>query len=82
MGYYCKGIRDKGGGLPKDKIWKDHLRIFREIARMLANDYTKRVMIVDTSNEIGRDGDIPHGGIGSYRRRQVPFSDMQHTAFV
>ncbi|KAH7512626.1 hypothetical protein FEM48_Zijuj12G0110900 [Ziziphus jujuba var. spinosa] len=52
--------------------------IIREIARMLANDYKKRVMIVDTSNEIGGDGDIPHAGIGNARRMQVPNSDMQH----
>lgn len=45
---------------------------------MLADDYNKRVMIVDTSNEIGGDGDIPHAGIGSARRLQVPNSDMQH----
>lgn len=50
----------------------------REIARMLANDYKKRVMIVDTSNEIGGDGDIPHEGIGNARRMQVPNSDKQH----
>ncbi|PPD85267.1 hypothetical protein GOBAR_DD17817 [Gossypium barbadense] len=52
--------------------------IIRDIARMLANDYKKRVMIVDTSNEIGGDGDIPHAGIGCARRMQVPDSDMQH----
>lgn len=45
---------------------------------MLANDYGKRVMIVDTSNEIGGDGDIPHAGIGNARRMQVPHTDMQH----
>lgn len=45
---------------------------------MLANDYKKRVMIVDTSNEIGGDGDIPHSGIGTARRMQVPNSDKQH----
>lgn len=45
---------------------------------MLANDYGKRVMIVDTSNEIGGDGDIPHAGIGNARRMQVPHSDVQH----
>lgn len=45
---------------------------------MLANDHGKRVMIVDTSNEIGGDGDIPHEGIGNARRMQVPNSDMQH----
>lgn len=52
----------------------------REIARILADDYKKRVMIVDTSNEIGGDGDIPHPGIGGARRLQVPNSDMQHKA--
>ncbi|XP_065043387.1 protein SEEDLING PLASTID DEVELOPMENT 1-like isoform X2 [Musa acuminata AAA Group] len=52
--------------------------VIREIARMLADDYKKRVMIVDTSNEIGGDGDIPHAGIGSARRLQVPNPDMQH----
>lgn len=45
---------------------------------MLANEYDKRVMIVDTSNEIGGDGDIPHAGIGNARRMQVPNSAMQH----
>lgn len=53
----------------------------REIARMLADDYKKRVMIVDTSNEIGGDGDIPHAGIGSARRLQVPNPDMQHKVY-
>nr|TKS01926.1 uncharacterized protein D5086_0000167580 [Populus alba] len=56
--------------------------IIREIARMLANDYKKRVMIVDTSNEIGGDGDIPHAGIGNARRMQVPDLDMQHKVLI
>ncbi|KAJ4976423.1 hypothetical protein NE237_001529 [Protea cynaroides] len=56
--------------------------IIREIARMLADDYMKRVMIVDTSNEIGGDGDIPHAGIGNARRMQVPNSDMQHKVLI
>ncbi|XP_020537012.1 protein SEEDLING PLASTID DEVELOPMENT 1 isoform X2 [Jatropha curcas] len=56
--------------------------IIREMARMLANDYKKRVMIVDTSNEIGGDGDIPHAGIGNARRMQVPNSDMQHKVLI
>ncbi|KAK7317736.1 hypothetical protein RJT34_02208 [Clitoria ternatea] len=56
--------------------------IIREIARMLANDYKKRVMIVDTSNEIGGDGDIPHAGIGNARRMQVPNSDVQHKVLI
>ncbi|XP_020201944.1 uncharacterized protein ycf45 [Cajanus cajan] len=56
--------------------------IIREVARMLANDYKKRVMIVDTSNEIGGDGDIPHAGIGNARRMQVPNSDKQHKVLI
>ncbi|KAK1268685.1 hypothetical protein QJS04_geneDACA008229 [Acorus gramineus] len=56
--------------------------IIREIARMLADDYKKRVMIVDTSNEIGGDGDIPHAGIGGARRMQVPISEMQHKVLI
>ncbi|KAG9129931.1 hypothetical protein Leryth_007054 [Lithospermum erythrorhizon] len=56
--------------------------IIRDIARMLANDNEKRVMIVDTSNEIGGDGDIPHAGIGTARRMQVPHSDMQHKVLI
>ncbi|KAG2681763.1 hypothetical protein I3760_11G158500 [Carya illinoinensis] len=56
--------------------------IIREIARMLSNDYKKRVMIVDTSNEIGGDGDIPHAGIGNARRMQVPNSEVQHKVLI
>lgn len=54
----------------------------RDIARMLANEYKMRVMIVDTSNEIGGDGDIPHSGIGSARRMQVPHTDVQHKVLM
>ncbi|GFP79625.1 uncharacterized protein ycf45 [Phtheirospermum japonicum] len=56
--------------------------IIRDIARMLANEYEKRVMIVDTSNEIGGDGDIPHSGIGNARRMQVPHTDVQHKVLI
>lgn len=45
---------------------------------MLANEYHRRVVIVDTSNEIAGDGDISHAGIGLARRMQVPKVDMQH----
>lgn len=45
---------------------------------MLADEYHKRVVIVDTSNEIAGDGDIPHAGIGMARRMQVPKVDLQH----
>ncbi|KAL1537931.1 protein SEEDLING PLASTID DEVELOPMENT 1-like [Salvia divinorum] len=56
--------------------------IIRDIARMLANEYEMRVMIVDTSNEIGGDGDIPHSGIGHARRMQVPHTDVQHKVLI
>ena len=46
--------------------------LLREAARVLADDLGKRVMIVDTSNEIGGDGDIPHPAVGRARRMQVP----------
>nr|GMD33623.1 P-loop containing nucleoside triphosphate hydrolase protein [Ipomoea batatas] len=56
--------------------------LIREIARMLADDQKKRVVIVDTSNEIGGDGDVPHCGIGLARRMQVPNVNMQHNVMI
>lgn len=50
----------------------------REAARVLADDYDKRVVIVDTSNEIAGDGDIPHIAIGNARRMQVARVAQQH----
>ena len=54
----------------------------REVARVLADDLRKRVMVVDTSNEIGGDGDIPHPGIGVSRRMQVSRPDRQHDVMI
>ncbi|GMY09292.1 protein SEEDLING PLASTID DEVELOPMENT 1-like [Fagus crenata] len=56
--------------------------LIREIARMLADEHMKRVVIVDTSNEIGGDGDVPHAGIGRARRMQVPNVHMQHNVMI
>lgn len=56
--------------------------MLREVARVLADELDKRVMIVDTSNEIAGDGDIPHPGIGSARRMQVPRPDRQHAVMI
>src|SRR5688572_31222924 len=50
----------------------------REVARMLADELNKRVVIVDTSNEIAGDGDIPHPAIGFSRRMQVSDPSEQH----
>jgi stage III sporulation protein SpoIIIAA len=56
--------------------------MLREVARVLADDVHKRVVIVDTSNEIGGDGDIPHPGIGHARRMQVPTPSLQHAVMI
>src|SRR5437016_11983139 len=56
--------------------------LLREAARVLADDLGKRVMIVDTSNEIAGDGDIPHPAIGHARRMQVPTPSLQHAAMI
>lgn len=54
----------------------------REVARVLADEYDKRVIVVDTSNEIAGDGDIPHSGIGFARRMQVPEPSLQHAVMI
>ncbi|HEY3449974.1 MAG TPA: R3H domain-containing nucleic acid-binding protein [Myxococcales bacterium] len=54
----------------------------RELARVLADEVGKRVMVVDTSNEIGGDGDVPHPGIGGSRRMQVERPDRQHAVMI
>jgi stage III sporulation protein SpoIIIAA len=54
----------------------------REIARILADDLEKRVVIIDTSNEIAGDGDIPHPAIGRARRMQVAHPDEQHRVMI
>ena len=56
--------------------------MLREVARFLADDLNKRVVVVDTSNEIAGDGDIPHPGIGSARRMQVPTPTLQHAVMI
>ena len=52
--------------------------MLREVARVLADDAKKRVIIVDTSNEIAGDGDVPHPAIGHARRMQVATPTEQH----
>ncbi len=54
----------------------------REIARVLADDLKKRVVIIDTSNEIAGDGDIPHPSIGRARRMQVAKPEYQHQVMI
>ena len=56
--------------------------MLREVARVLADNARKRVIIVDTSNEIAGDGDIPHPAIGHARRMQVPTPAHQHAVMI
>jgi stage III sporulation protein SpoIIIAA len=56
--------------------------IIREIARVLADEMEKRVIIIDTSNEIAGDSDIPHSGIGRARRMQVAKAELQHQVMI
>ena len=56
--------------------------IIREIARVLADEMQKRVIIIDTSNEIAGDSDIPHSGIGRARRMQVAKTELQHQVMM
>src|SRR3989339_1005671 len=54
----------------------------REAARVLSDDFSRRVIVVDTSNEIAGDGDIPHPAIGKARRMQVPSPEHQHKVMI
>ncbi|MCA9910470.1 MAG: AAA family ATPase, partial [Anaerolineae bacterium] len=54
--------------------------MLRESARVLAE--SRRVVIVDTSNEIGGDGDVPHPAVGRARRMQVSKPDRQHEVMI
>jgi len=54
----------------------------REVARVLSEELKKRVVIVDTSNEIAGDGDIPHPAIGHARRMQVGEPSLQHAVMI
>ncbi|HEY8498781.1 MAG TPA: R3H domain-containing nucleic acid-binding protein [Limnochordales bacterium] len=56
--------------------------MLREVARILADQFNKRVIVVDTSNEIAGDGDIPHPAIGHARRMQVPRVDLQARVMI
>lgn len=54
----------------------------REMARVLADELSKRVIVIDTSNEIAGDGDVPHPAIGRSRRMQVSHPNQQHAVMI
>jgi stage III sporulation protein SpoIIIAA len=75
-------VRDEKSVLLLGRPGVGKTTMLREIARFLADEMNKRVVIVDTSNEIAGDGDIPHPGIGSARRMQVPAPERQHNVMI
>ncbi|MFW6057069.1 MAG: AAA family ATPase [Chloroflexota bacterium] len=56
--------------------------MLRETSRILADNAGKRVIVIDTSNEIAGDGDIPHPAIGHARRMQVAAPERQHSVMI
>lgn len=54
----------------------------REISKLMADELRKRVVVVDTSNEIAGDGDIPHPAVGRARRMQVPSPELQQNLMI
>ena len=56
--------------------------VIRELARVLADDFHRRVVIIDTSSEIGGDGDVPHPAVGGARRMQVANPSEQHRLMI
>ena len=95
VGLTCRGGRSVSGsaGFVGDLIEKSSILLLgppgvgkttmlRDVARTLADELGKRVVVVDTSNEIGGDGDIPHPGIGKARRMQVSSPELQHRVMI
>jgi stage III sporulation protein SpoIIIAA len=75
-------VRDEQSVLLLGRPGVGKTTMLREVARFLADELNKRVIVVDTSNEIAGDGDIPHPGIGSARRMQVPSPELQHAVMI
>jgi stage III sporulation protein SpoIIIAA len=75
-------VRDEKSVLLLGRPGVGKTTMLREVARFLADELNKRVIVVDTSNEIAGDGDIPHPGIGSARRMQVPSPELQHQVMI
>src|SRR3990172_3755869 len=75
-------VRDEKSVLLLGRPGVGKTTMLREIARFLADELNKRVVVVDTSNEIAGDGDTPHTGMGSARRMQVPAPALQHQVMI
>ena len=63
-------------------VWADGGDLLIDCEADAAEELAKRVVIVDTSNEIAGDGDIPHPALGRARRMQVPEPALQHAVMI
>ena len=75
-------VRSEKSGLILGRPGVGKTTILRETARVLADEADKRVVVVDTSNEIAGDGDVPHPAIGRARRMQVANTSLQHNVMI
>ena len=82
VGIICDLLENKKSILLLGRPGVGKTTAIREIGRVLSDDMKKRVIIIDTSNEIAGDGDLPHPSIGKARRMQVANAQNQHDVMI
>ena len=82
VGLICDLLEQKKSILILGRPGVGKTTAIREIGRVLSDDMKKRVIIIDTSNEIAGDGDLPHPSIGKARRMQVINAQNQHEVMI
>ena len=82
VGIICDLLEQKKSILLLGRPGVGKTTAIREIGRVLSDDMKKRVIIIDTSNEIAGDGDLPHPSIGKARRMQVINAQNQHEVMI
>lgn len=82
VGIICDLLEQKKSILLLGRPGVGKTTAIREIGRVLSDDLKKRVIIIDTSNEIAGDGDLPHPSIGKARRMQVINAQNQHEVMI
>ena len=82
VGHHSRRGRSRASILILGRPGVGKTTLLREAARVLADELGKRVVVVDTSNEIAGDGDMPHPGIGRARRMQVARPVAQHAVMI
>lgn len=64
------------------EVFAGKTTLLRDVVRLLADKFKKRTIVVDTSNEIGGDGDVPHPCLGSARRMSPVHRSKQHEVIL